>query len=269
MAPPKNIMQTQQSSKVHIPNLITLARVVLAIVVFALLSAVTGRTLRTESNVVDRLGDLSHDSTVLIVVAAAFFILAALSDALDGHLARKFNAESKFGRIMDPFADKFLILGSFVMLAGPGFTSSIPGQGSMQVSVVSGWMVIAMIGREFLVTTIRGVYEGEGVDFSAVKIGKLKMVLQSVTVPVVLLLIALGNPVADSSERTIITLLVWATVVVTILSIFPYIGRAAKHTIDEQAKMLEVMRGKKPRKPTAAGQTGTKTRRKSTKGGQG
>ncbi len=263
-------MQAQPSSKVHIPNLITLFRIVLAIIVFALLSAVSARTMRTESSPIDRLGDLSHDSTALLIVAATFFIIAALSDALDGHLARKLKAESKFGRIMDPFADKFLILGSFVMLAGPGFTSSIPGQGSMQTSVVTGWMVIAMIAREFLVTTIRGVYEGEGVDFSAIKIGKLKMILQSITVPIVLLIIALGNPVADSSERTIIILLVWATVIVTILSVFPYIGRAAKHTIDQQAKMLEVMRGKKPRKPTNASSVpGAKPRPKNNKGGQG
>ena len=263
-------MQTKQSSKVHIPNLLTIGRVFLAMIFVGLLSIVRARTLNATPSATDRLGDLAHDSTTILIIATAVFVIAALTDALDGHLARKFDAVTKFGRIMDPFADKILVLGAFVMLAGPAFTSTIPGQGSMQISAVSGWMVVAMIAREMLVTTIRGVYEGEGVDFSAIKIGKLKMILQSVCIPVVLLLVALGHPVADSSERTIILLLVWATVIVTILSIFPYIGRAAKHTIDTNAKMLEVMRGKKPRKPThAATKPGVKTRVKSTRGGQG
>jgi CDP-diacylglycerol--glycerol-3-phosphate 3-phosphatidyltransferase len=268
MAPPKNMIQAQPDSKVHLPNILTLGRVLLAIIFVALLSSVRSRSMSVEPTLSEKLGDLSHASTTILVIAAAIFIIAALTDALDGHLARKLNAVTKFGRIMDPFADKLLVLGAFVMLAGPGFTSRVPGQGSIQVSMVAGWMVVAMIARELLVTTIRGVYEGEGVDFSAIGIGKLKMILQSVTVPAVLLLVALGHPGPDSPERTIIALLVWATVIVTILSIFPYIGRAAKHTIDEQAKMLEVMRGKKPRKPTQTGIPGAKPRPKASKGGQ-
>lgn len=140
----------------------------------------------------------------------------------------------------------------------------------MQLSAVAGWMVVVMIARELLVTSIRGVYEGEGVEFPAGTMGKAKMILQSITIPIILLLIAFGNPGPESGERTIIVILVWATVVVTLLSGLPYIGRALQHTIDENARMLEIMRGKKARKPTkASGAPGAKARPKSNKGGQG
>lgn len=260
----------QPDRKVHIPNMLTMGRVGLAIVFVGLLSYVSAPTMSADAALGERIGQLSSGSTTLLIIAASIFIIAALTDALDGHLARKWKAESKFGRIMDPFADKLLVLGGFVMLAGPNFTSPLISGGSMQLSAIAGWMVIAMIARELLVTSIRGVYEGDGVDFSAGSMGKAKMILQSITVPVILLLIALGNPGPESGERTIIVLLVWATVVVTLLSGLPYIGKALQHTIDENARMLEMMRGKKARKSTKGVSTpGAKHKPRSNKGGQG
>ncbi len=126
-----------------------------------------------------------------------------------------------------------------------------------------------MVARELLVTSIRGVYEGEGVDFSAGSMGKAKMILQSITIPIILLLIAFASPGPETGERTIIVILVWATVVITLLSGLPYIAKALQHTIDENARMLEVMRGKKARKPTKnTGVPGAKPRPRSAKGGQ-
>jgi CDP-diacylglycerol--glycerol-3-phosphate 3-phosphatidyltransferase len=264
------MMPQAASRKANIPNLLTLARVVLAFVFVGVLSAAQPRTISApDAALADRVGELTQGSTTLLLVAAGIFVIAAITDALDGHLARTWNVESKFGRIMDPFADKILVLGGFVLLAGPAFSSALPSGSWVQISGVSEWMVVVLIARELLVTSIRGVYEGEGVDFSAGSLGKLKMVLQSVCVPAVLLLVAFTSPVPGSSERTIVVLLVWATVVVTLLSAFPYIGRAMKHTVDQQARMLEVMRGKKPRKPTKNAMPGAKPRKKSTKGGQG
>lgn len=270
MAAPKVMMQTQPSSKVHIPNLLTLARVVLAWVFVILLSLVQPRTLATEPSQIDLLGDLAHPSTGLLIAATAIFIIAAITDALDGHLARKWKVESKFGRIMDPMADKLLILGGFVMLATPAFQAKIAiVDTTIQISAVAGWMVVAMIMRELLVTSIRGVYEAEGVDFSAGSLGKAKMILQSITIPIILLIVAFGSPGPDSTGRLIIILLVWATVVTTLISGLPYLGKAAKHTMDQQARMLEVMRGKKPRKPTKDNAPIGKPRPKAAKGGQG
>jgi len=267
----QTMMQAQQQDrKVHIPNMLTMGRVGLAIVFVALLSSVSAPTMSTDPSIVDRIGQLSSGSTTILIIAAAIFIIAALTDALDGHLARKWKAESKFGRIMDPFADKILILGGFVMLAGPNFVSPLISGGSMQLSAISGWMVVAMIARELLVTSIRGVYEGDGVDFSAGSLGKAKMILQSITIPIILLLIAFASPGPETGERTIILILVWVTVVTTLISGLPYIGKALQHTIDENARMLEIMRGKKAGKPTKSkGVPGAKPRPKSTKGGQG
>ena len=270
MAAPQVMMQTQQSSKVHIPNLLTLSRVVLAWVFVILLSMVSPRTLSSEPTGIDRLGDISQPGTGLLIAATVVFVIAAITDALDGHLARKWKVESKFGRIMDPMADKLLVLGGFVMFATPHFQATImPNDTTIQITGVAGWMVIAMLLRELLVTSIRGVYEADGVDFSAGSLGKAKMILQSITIPLVLLIVGFGSPIPDSTGRLVIVMLVWATVVTTVISGLPYIGQALKHTMDQQARMLEVMRGKKARKPTKVHGPSGKPRPKSNKGGQG
>ena len=263
------MQQAQSSRKVHIPNLLTMGRVVLAWVFVILLSNVEPRTLSAQPTGADRLGEIAHQGTGLLIAATVIFIIAAITDALDGHLARKWNVESKFGRIMDPMADKLLILGGFVMLATPAFNATLEASGStIQISGVAGWMVVAMLLRELLVTSIRGTYEGEGVDFSAGTMGKAKMILQSITIPLILLIVAFGSPGPDSTGRLVITLFVWATLIVTILSGFPYIGKALKHTMDEQARILELMRGKKARKSTKNAVQSAKSRPKTTSGGQ-
>lgn len=258
----------QPSRKVHIPNLLTLGRVFLAVIVVWLLSSVSARALRAEPSLGDRLGDLTHASSAVLVTAAVLFIIAALTDALDGHLARKWKAESKFGRVMDPFADKLLVLGVFIMLAGPGFTSTVEGIGRIQVSAVSGWMVVAMMARELLVTTIRGVYEADGVDFSAGWSGKAKMILQSAAIPIILLVVAFGSPGPDTPARIFLILLMWITTFVTLLSALPYIGRAVQHAYEQQRKLMEMINAAKPRKPTAMPSPKTRAP-KPPKGGQG
>lgn len=269
MNAPKVMLQQQPDRKVHIPNLLTLSRVVLAWVFVGLLSLVQTRTLVSEPTDIDRLGELAHPSSGLIIAAAVVFIVAAITDALDGHLARKWNAITKFGRIMDPMADKLLVLGGFIMLATPSFRATLmPSETPLQLSAVAGWMVVVMLMRELLVTSIRGVYESEGVDFSAGSLGKAKMILQSITIPLVLLIVALGSPVPGSTGRLIIVLLVWATVITTLFSGVPYIFQALRHTVEQNARMLEVMRGKKARKPTKVAGPPAKPRPKSNKGGQ-
>lgn len=269
MNAPQMMLQQQPDRKVHIPNLLTLLRVVLAWVFIMLLSGLPSRTLSSEPTGIDRVGEIGHDGNALIIAAAVVFVIAAITDALDGHLARKWKAVTRFGRIMDPMADKLLVIGAFVMLITPGFRATLmPNATEFQVSGVAPWMVVAILMRELLVTSIRGVYEADGVDFSAGSLGKAKMILQSITIPAVLLIVALGSPVPGSSGRLVILLLVWATVVTTVLSGLPYIGQAAKHTIDENARLLEAMRGKKARKSTKVPGPSAKQRPKSNKGGQ-
>lgn len=194
------------------PNGLTIARVALAAAVFGVLSALVGPA--TQEGLTGARGAL--------LLAAGLFIVAAVTDALDGHLARRWNVVSLFGRVVDPFADKILILGSFICLAGPMFSDPRGGM----LSGVHPWMVVVILARELLVTTLRGVYESRGVDFSATASGKFKMILQSVAVPIILVTLALDSAQPGSLPRWVVTATVWMTLIVTVWSGIPYLMRA-------------------------------------------
>ncbi len=182
-----------------IPNAITMARLALALAFFVVLSVE-----------IDGYSEVARGR-----VAIVLFIVAALSDVLDGYLARRWNAVSAFGRIMDPFVDKILVLGAFIMLVGEGLGRE---------SGVRAWMVVVIVGREFLVTTIRAVLESRGVAFPADWSGKLKMYVQSVTIPFCILCATHEGLSSGWTESR--DVLVWMTVAATILSATPYSIRA-------------------------------------------
>ncbi len=203
----------------QLPNQLTMLRLVLAAVFFVMLNCY-------------RYG--AGSPAWLIPVAIVIFILAAITDSLDGYLARRWHVESKFGRIMDPFCDKVLVIGAFVYLAGPRFV--IPGAiGEADISFLSmasgvyPWMVAVILARELLVTAIRGELEGEGVKFGANIFGKLKMILQSIVIPIVLLIVWL-DPRSEPWQWTawVRDILVYLTVIVTVISGLPYITGAAR-----------------------------------------
>lgn len=166
----------------------------------------------------------------LLWTSIILFLLAVFTDWLDGYLARRWNVESRFGRIMDPVVDKVLIMGSFIYLAGPRFV--IPEQAAEggfynMASGVYPWMSVVIIARELLVTAIRSEIETSGGAFGANLWGKLKMIIQSIMVPMVLLLIWLDprhNPWAGHLRDV----LVYFTVIVTIASGVPYITGARR-----------------------------------------
>jgi CDP-diacylglycerol--glycerol-3-phosphate 3-phosphatidyltransferase len=127
-----------------------------------------------------------------------FFILATLTDFADGWWARRFKQITIFGRVMDPFADKFLICGVFVCLVAiPELTSDAMGYPAWLM--LQSWMVIVIIGRELLVTSLRAFVELSGGDFSAKWIGKWKMAFQCLAV------IACFLYLAGGAERVIST----------------------------------------------------------------
>ncbi len=213
------------------PNMLTAARVVLAVAFFAVLTP-----FKYHKSVLVTGGG----PDVLLLVAAGLFIVAAITDVLDGYLARRWNAITTFGRIMDPFADKFLVIGAFVFLASPGFTYTgeailhLPNRVTPPVGSVTGvqaWMVAVILARELLVTSIRAEVEGRGLNFAATWSGKWKMILQSICVPTVLILMNVrgeqGHAPGDAAGYAILGM-VWVTVAVTAWSAVPYITRGMR-----------------------------------------
>jgi len=201
-------------TKGKLPNALTAARLVMAVVFFILLAFFDERPTA------------SMHWTLL--AAMGLFVVAAATDFLDGYLARRWNAISVFGRVMDPFADKILVLGAFVMLAGPNFESET----GMMLSGVAPWMVVTIIARELLVTSLRGLCESRGISFGAVRSGKLKMVVQSVSVPLILLLCWLGiGREGEEPNQALLVVNGWialATTVITALSAIPYLTTGFK-----------------------------------------
>lgn len=153
----------------NIPNTITMIRLVMTVIVFLCLELHAG-------------AGPEQASMTLPWIAFVLFLVAAITDFLDGYLARKWNMVTAFGRIADPFADKILIAGTMISLL------QIP----VAATVLTHWYVVIMIAREFLVTAIRGYVESTGQAFGADRLGKWKMVSQCWTVGALLAMVA-GN----------------------------------------------------------------------------
>ena len=198
----------------HVPNAITGSRLLLAAVFFVLL------------------GLYQHEGRgdpLLLNFAFGVYVVALASDFLDGHLARKWQVEGQFGRMVDPFVDKILVLGSFIFFAGKNFV--IQEEHTRVVQTISGvapWMVVLMLARELLVTSLRGMGEAAGASFAAAYVGKLKMVFQSVTVLVILIYVNYfqghTGPV-EAVAAWVRTVCIWTTVIVTLYSGLTYVRR--------------------------------------------
>jgi CDP-diacylglycerol--glycerol-3-phosphate 3-phosphatidyltransferase len=199
-----------------LPNGLTMLRLVLAAAFFATLNAYR----------------YPSENVVWAHIAVWLFVLAAVTDAFDGYLARKWDVTSTFGRIMDPFCDKVLVLGGFIYMAGPRFL--VPqwveeGSFFTMATGIYPWMVAVILARELLVTGFRGQAEAMGVSFGSNWWGKWKMILQSITVPTV---IFFAITFKTGEDRTISIaakwfcyVLVYVTVIVTIVSGLPYVLR--------------------------------------------
>jgi CDP-diacylglycerol--glycerol-3-phosphate 3-phosphatidyltransferase len=208
----------------HVPNLLTIARLVLAVAFFWILN-----------------DNDAESFTRQMWIAFGVFLIAVFTDILDGYLARAWKVESSFGRVVDPFVDKLLICGAFIFfssnqfISGParGIFSHVTGEAAIAgmpaartLTGVMPWMVVVLIAREFLITSIRGLAEAQGIDFRADWAGKIKMVTQSVAVGAVLVDLALTSRVGWM--HVLRDVFIYTTVVVTILSSLTYIHRAWK-----------------------------------------
>jgi len=193
--------------KINLPNQLTIARLLLAIVFFGLLSGYQHAMPRPR----------------LLDVCFVIFVVAAATDALDGYLARKQNQVTSLGRVLDPFVDKVLICGVFVFFASNHFLDAA----GHSATGVQAWMVVVIVGRELLVTGLRGFSESRGQAYGAMAFGKIKMILQSVTAGVILFSLAHPDGVFGSRCMMMFRLgLVWATVLVTALSMAQYLVRS-------------------------------------------
>jgi len=145
----------------NLPNVLTILRIILTIIFIYL---------------------FCQDSLGSRLMALIVFTCASLTDYFDGYLARKHNLITPFGKIMDPIADKFLILSAFFIF--------------MQLQLIAVWMFIAIFSREVIVTGLRLGAVKRGAVLAAEGAGKLKTVLQIVAVYLIIiftLLIQSGN----------------------------------------------------------------------------
>ena len=109
------------------------------------------------------------------IFASAVFILASITDGIDGYLARKRGQITTMGMLLDPLADKLLIAAAFVTLV------------QFYPALVPAWMAVVIIGREFLVSGLRSIAASEGFTIAASELGKFKMLVQIISVVAVIL----------------------------------------------------------------------------------
>jgi len=119
-------------------------------------------------------------------VAFVLFVVAGLTDMVDGHIARRYNATSKFGRMIDPLVDKILVCGAFLCFAVIG-VPKLFDWGPVTLAVIHWSVVAVLIIREAYVTILRHRAEARGIDFGAVTLGKIKMFVQSFAIGTVLI----------------------------------------------------------------------------------
>jgi CDP-diacylglycerol--glycerol-3-phosphate 3-phosphatidyltransferase len=122
-------------------------------------------------------------------IAFVLFVIAGLTDVVDGHIARRWNATSKFGRMIDPLVDKVLVCGAFICFALIG-VPKLFDWGPVTLAVVQWTVVGILIAREGYVTVLRHVAEARGINFAAVKLGKIKMFVQVFAIGTVLIKVA-------------------------------------------------------------------------------
>ena len=203
-----------------LPNLLTISRFILSIILFLLIFA--SYKYRSE--------DGPHHGWV---TAALFtFIVAGFTDLLDGYLARRYGLETNFGRFVDPLVDKILICGAFIFLV-----IYLPGNPYMRADVryanLTGWMVVLVVAREFIVSALRGYAESRKIKFGAIRWGKRKMFIQSLTIAAILAHHAFFYSTREFRIGVIV--LIWLSVVVTLLSGLMYLYRARKLLKGEHA----------------------------------
>lgn len=137
-------------------------------------------------------------------IAVAIFIIASLTDTLDGFIARKYNLVSNFGKFMDPLADKLLVSSAMICL--------------VEMGRLPAWIVIIIISREFIISGFRLVASDSGIVIAASYWGKFKTVFQMVMI--IVMIMDLG-----SSFVMLETILIYIALILTVVSLIDYIAK--------------------------------------------
>ena len=136
------------------------------------------------------------------IIAGVIFIIAALSDLVDGKIARRFNLVTNFGKFMDPLADKLLVQSALLCFVANG--------------LLPAWIAIVIMSREFIISGFRLVAADKGIVIAAGYLGKLKTVFQMVMS--VMLIFHFSHPVWLATEQ----IFIWGSLILTIVSLIDY-----------------------------------------------
>lgn len=182
----------------NLANKITLARIFLVPVVMIFL------LVRLNLGVI-RFG--GGEITISEIIAAAIFILAAITDGLDGYIARKKKLVTNLGKFLDPLADKLLISAALISL--------------VEMQRLEAWIAIVIISREFAVTGLRLVAAAEGQVIAASVLGKLKTIVQIIAIVVLIVNNFPFSTIAFPFDEII----TWVAVIITLLSGIDYFSK--------------------------------------------
>ncbi len=156
-------------------------------------------------------------STARPYIALVIYVIASITDAVDGHIARQRNLVTSFGKFLDPIADKLLVTAALLAL--------------VQYNRMYLWAAMIILTREFIVTGIRLLAAGEGVVIAAGKLGKLKMILQTVAIITLLCayIIETWSVQFWQTAAGVLILagdvLMWGAVIMTIVSGIEYVAK--------------------------------------------
>ena len=181
----------------NLPNKLTLARIIITPVFLAV--------IMWES--------LAHR----FLIADIIFVIASITDAVDGHLARKYNEVTNFGKLLDPIADKILTTAALLAF--------------LQLGLCNVWIVMIVLTREFAISSIRMICAANGTVIPANIFGKIKTASQMVFTVIIMLLCELGeyNYSILMITATVSSVLLWITAVLALVSGVIYINDSRKY----------------------------------------
>lgn len=179
-------------NKMNLPNKLTIFRVILIVPFLILLLG-------------GNAGWFGDNTMIPRLTALGIFIIASLTDLLDGKIARKYNLVTNFGKFMDPLADKLLVCGAMIALS--------------EMRRIPSWVVIVIISREFIISGFRLIAADNHVVIAASYWGKFKTTFQMVMVCLMIANLGVKYP----AMRIITDIIMWIALVLTVISLVDYL----------------------------------------------